>query len=112
MFPRVDSLRSRNALRSNQSNSASCESQNDSAGQSGGTSVNSSSLATSEDCELSSSSSWQAILRSVAMVQAETKESRSTGGMLKGEKQEKILVMEMKMIRLNFWNLKSLTRLT
>lgn len=95
MFPRVDSLRSRNALRSNQSNSASWESQNDSAGKSGGTSVNSSSPAASEDsdcdCELLSSSSStgsgsQAILRSaVAVVQAETKESRSTGGMLRRE---------------------------
>lgn len=91
MFPRVDSLRSRNALRSNQSNSASCDSQNDSAGKSGGTSVNSSSPAASEDCDcdcelLSSSSSSgsgsQAILRSVAVAQAVTKASRSTGGML------------------------------
>lgn len=92
MFPRVDSLRSRNALRSNQSNSASCDSQNDSAGKSGGTSVNSSSPAASEDCECdcellssSSGSDPQATLRSVVAVVQATKASRSTGGMLERE---------------------------
>lgn len=84
MLPRVDSLRSRNALRSNQSNSASCESQNDSAGKSGGTSLNSSAASEDRDgeWELPSASATcsQAILRSLAVVQEVSKASRSTGG--------------------------------
>lgn len=81
-LPLVDSLRSKNAFRSNQSYSASFDSQNDSGGRSG---------ATSGACSVGVSSSSarvsQAILRSVPP-QTETRVSRSTCGIL-GEKKSR-----------------------